>query len=62
MEKASHKLDALQKMARDCAGDPNTLYLIGLLAEHAEEAEMTAEFLEWAGGILNTRHEAQKAA
>ena len=52
MVKLSHKLDALQEMERASAGEPNKSYLIGLLAEHAEEAEMTAEFLEWTEGIL----------
>ena len=52
--KLSHKLDALQALARESAGNPHKLYLIGLLAEHAEEEEMTAELLEWGGAILGT--------
>jgi len=39
-------------MAKEHAEEPHKLYLIGLLAEHAEEEEMTAEFLEWVKGIL----------
>jgi len=42
--KQSEKLDALQKMAK---GEPNKRYLIVLLAEHAEEEEVTAELLRW---------------
>ena len=45
--KLSQKLDALQEMARAYAGESFKQYFIGLLAEHAEEDEMTAEFLEW---------------
>jgi hypothetical protein len=40
-------------MAREQAEKLNELYLIGLLAEHAEEAEMTAEFLEWVRNVLS---------
>lgn len=50
--KLSHKLDMLQEVARQCAGELHKLYLIELLADHAEDAEMTAEFLECAIGIL----------
>ena len=50
--KLSQKLDALQEMARDYAGESLKQYLIGLLAEHAEEEEMTAEFLEWVRDVL----------
>ena len=42
-----HKLDTLQRMHRDYGNNPNAAYLIGLLAEHAEEEEMTGAFLEW---------------
>ena len=45
--KLSDKLDALQEMARAHAGEGHKLTVIELLAEHAEEAEMTAEFLQW---------------
>jgi len=45
--KQSEKLDALQKMAKEYAGEPNKMYLIVLLAEHAEEEEVTAELLRW---------------
>ena len=49
------KLDTLQEMAREHAEDPHKMYFIGLLAEHAEEEEMTAEFLEWAIDVLSVR-------
>jgi len=52
MVKLSQKLDTLQEMAREHAEEPNKLHIIGLLAEHAEEAEMTADFLEWAKGAF----------
>ena len=48
--KLSDKLDTLQRMAKEFAGDPNRLYLIGLLAEHAEEEECTEEVMGWVGG------------
>ena len=44
--KLSSKLDELQKLAREYENDPHKLYLIELLAEHAEEDAMTSEFLE----------------
>jgi len=50
--KLSHKMDTLQEMAKEYAGCPHKLYFIGLLAEHAEEEEVTDEFLQWARGIL----------
>ena len=50
--KPSHKLDTLQELARKYAGEPHKLYFIGLLAEHAEEEEMTAEFMAWGKDIL----------
>ena len=50
--KLSHKLDRLQAMAQEQAEEPHKLYLIGLLAEHADESEMTAEFLEWAAYVF----------
>ena len=50
--KLSHKLDTLQAMAREYAEKPYHSYLIGLLAEHSEETEVTAEFLAWATGVL----------
>ena len=43
----SDKLDFLQEMAAGYAGDSNRMYVIGLLAEHAEEAEVTGEMLGW---------------
>jgi len=45
--KLSEKLDLLQILAVKYADDPHKRYLIGLLAEHAEEDEMSAEFLVW---------------
>ena len=45
--KYSHKLDYLQKLAKEHAGDAYALYLIGLLAEHAGEEECTEGFLCW---------------
>jgi hypothetical protein len=45
--KLSCELDALQELAREHAGEPHKAYLIGLLAEHAEDEEMTVAFLEW---------------
>ena len=49
----SHELDLLQEMAVKYAGEPQKVYLIQLLAEHVEEDEMTAEFLEWVNETLN---------
>jgi len=43
----SQKLDFLQQLAQTHAYEPHRLYLIGLLAENAEDGEMTAEFLQW---------------
>ena len=34
-------------MTQEFAGEPGELYLVGLLAEHAEEEERTREVLEW---------------
>jgi len=45
--KVSQKLDLLQEMACEFAGDKHRLYLISLLAEHADEGECTGEFLGW---------------
>ena len=53
--KLSCKLDTLQAMAKEQAEEPYKLYLIGLLAEHADEAEMTAEFLEWAADVFRVQ-------
>ena len=47
MMRQSHKLDALQELAKQHAGETHRLYVIQLLAEHAEEEEMSAEFLRW---------------
>ena len=43
--KLSSKLDLLEELAVRSANDPHRLYLTGLLAEHAEEAEVSAAFL-----------------
>jgi len=50
--KLSEKLDCLQGLAQVRAADRYALYLIGLLAEHAEEEEVTAGLLEWLEGLL----------
>ena len=50
--KYSHKLDALQEMAKEHVEEPHKAYLIGLLAEHAEEAEVDDALLEWVRGVL----------
>ena len=50
--KLSSKMDLLQKLAIRYANDPDRLCLIGLLAEHAEEDEVSAEFLEWVDTLL----------
>lgn len=51
--KLSDKLDMLQKMAQQCAGDQHKLYLVTLLAEHAEEEKITKELLERVSSMLN---------
>ncbi|MCL2445183.1 MAG: hypothetical protein FWD06_00215 [Oscillospiraceae bacterium] len=48
----SQKLDALQAMAIVHAGKMHKLYLIQLLAEHAQDDEMTMEFLAWTDELL----------
>jgi len=53
--KLSYKLDALQSMAKEHAQEPHKLYLIGLLAEHADESEITTEFLEWAAYVFRAQ-------
>ena len=50
--KLSSKLDIIQELAREHADNPYKIYLIGLLTEHAEEAEMTAELLKWISDVL----------
>lgn len=50
--KLSEKCDALQELARQCAGDAHKLFLLEALAEHAGEPEFTAEFVEWVKGLL----------
>jgi len=49
---SSNKLDFLQELAWMHIGDSRKLYLAGLLAEHAEEDEMTADFLDWVRTLL----------
>jgi hypothetical protein len=39
-------------MARECADEPNKLYLIARLAEHVEDEEMPEGFLQWIGEML----------
>ena len=43
----AQKLDMLHEFAVACKHEPHKLYLIQRLAEHAEDSEMTAGFLEW---------------
>ncbi|MCL2445653.1 MAG: hypothetical protein FWD06_02665 [Oscillospiraceae bacterium] len=43
----AQKLDMLQEFAIACKNEPHKLHLIQRLAEHAEDSEMTADFLEW---------------
>jgi len=43
----SSKLNLLQKLAIAYPNEPHKKYIIELLAEHAEEPEMTMEFLAW---------------
>lgn len=52
--KLSHKLDFLQKMATEYAEEPYKRYLIDLLAEHAEEDEMSVKLLEWVSIIMKS--------
>jgi len=47
-------LDILQEMVRTYGNDSNFLYLFGLLAEHADEDEMTAKFLLWVKSCLDS--------
>jgi hypothetical protein len=51
----SSKLDLLREMARACEGEASKAYLVGLLAERAEEEECTAEVLAWVGEALAGR-------
>jgi len=50
--KLSETLDTLQTIAMECLQEPYKRYLIELLAEHAEEEEITAGFLEWVRSVL----------
>ena len=58
--KLSDKLDTLQRMAQEFAGEPGKLYLVGLLAEHAEEEECTGEVIEWVGEVLHSSYQSQE--
>jgi len=49
----AQKLDAMQELAVEFTGEPHELYLIGLLAEHAEDDEITTEFLKWMRILLH---------
>ena len=51
--KLCDKLDLLQTLAVKCADAPHRLYLIELLAEHAEEEALSAEFLAWVVASLS---------
>ena len=42
----------LQKLALEHGSDPRKSYLIGLLAEHTEEDEMTDAFMIWLEKLL----------
>jgi hypothetical protein len=48
----SHKLDVLQDMAIRYADKPFEMHLICLLAEHADEDEMTVEFVQWIRALI----------
>lgn len=50
----SNKLDVLQELARTHEDEPHKLYMIKLLAEHADEPEMTESFLLWLKSALNS--------
>jgi hypothetical protein len=39
-------------MACDYTSQPHKMYLIRLLAEHAEEENVNTEFLRWMKGLL----------
>ena len=51
--KLCDKLDLLQTLAVRCADEPHRLYLIELLAEHAEEEALSAEVLAWVVASLS---------
>ena len=53
--KISDKLDWLKKLAVRYESDPHKLCLIELLAEHAEEEELSAEFLAWMNCLFSAR-------
>ena len=49
----SQRLDVLQQLAQVHVNESLEMYLIDLLAEHAEEDEMTIEFLDWIERLLS---------
>lgn len=48
----AEKLGVLQEFAIASMNEPHRFYLIQSLAEHAEDEEMTADFLEWLRGVI----------
>ena len=52
MVKLRDKLDVLQEMAQEHRDAPGKTYLIALLAEHAQDEEMTESFLRWIAEII----------
>ncbi|MCL2447141.1 MAG: hypothetical protein FWD06_10295 [Oscillospiraceae bacterium] len=52
MMKLSSKLDALQELAQKHEDEPHKLYAIKLLAEHADDPEMTAGFMAWLKNVF----------
>lgn len=52
MMKLSSKLDALQELARTHEDEPHKLYVIKLLAEHADDPETTARFMTWLKNVF----------
>jgi len=53
MMKLSSKLDILRELAIAHEDEPHKRYVIEMLAEHADEAEMTEEFLAWLKGAFS---------
>jgi len=54
MIKFSSKLDFLQAMSQTHLNEPHKVFMIELLAEHADDPDMTAEFLQWLENSLNS--------
>ena len=46
------KLDMLQEVAITCTSGSHELFLVQLVAEHAEDSDMTADFLSWLKSVL----------